>query len=267
MKVAGKTVIVTGAASGIGLGLATRFKAEGATVVMSDVNESELARAATALSCPFLACDVADEAAVERLVARAEGEHGPVELYCSNAGYAQFGRYDARFIGAAPNAHWEACWAINVMAHVYAARALVPRMVRRGRGYFLITSSAAGLLSQPGNPAYAVTKHAAIAFAESLAIAHRDQGIGVSVLAPQAVDTPMLREADQSLAAADGVMSTEELAGRVVEGLCRERFLILPHPEVGTYFKRKADDYERWLAGMVKLNRRLHGPADAAGAA
>src|SRR5581483_3809249 len=185
-------------------------------------------------------CDVAVEADIARLVAETEDRFGPIGLFCSNAGIARMDPDPGNAAGA-DDAAWAQSWAVNVMAHVYAARALVPRMKARGGGY------------------YATTKHAALGFAECLAIAHRDDGIKVSVLCPQGVDTDMLRGIPPGAERIDGVISPEAVADAVVEGLAAERFLILPHPQVLGYLRGKAEDYDRWLAGMARLRRKLRG--------
>jgi len=256
MEIKDKIIVITGAASGIGKALATRFKAEGAQqIVAVDLNEAGANTTAEELGCVAMAADVSREADIIRVIERTEADVGPIDLFCSNAGVG---------LGAdlqSPNAEWQTSWDVNVMAHLYAARHLVPRMVPRGGGYFLNTASAAGLLNQIGVAAYGVTKHAAIGFGEWLAITHGHEGIKVSLLCPQAVRTPMT-ESDStatSAAAQDGMMEPEVLADFVVEGLREESFLILPHPEVVEYMRRKTADYDRWISGMNRMHRRLTG--------
>jgi NAD(P)-dependent dehydrogenase (short-subunit alcohol dehydrogenase family) len=201
-----------------------------------------------------VSCDVADEAQVVALVAAAEKEFGPVDLFCANAGIASGAGLDA------DDAAWARSWSVNVMSHVYAARAVVPSMLARGGGYLLTTCSAAGLLTAAGDAPYTATKHAAVAFAEWLSITYGDAGLKVSALCPQGVHTAMMRDglaADNDaakLVAASGAMITaEEVAEAVVAGLAAERFLILPHAEVGTFLRHKGDDPDRWLAGMRRF--------------
>ena len=258
MELEGKVVVVTGAASGIGRALAVRFHAEGAQqVVAVDIAEEGAQATAQSIGGIAMTADVSREEDVIRVIERTEKEEGPIGLFCSNAG-----------IGAGPelasdNLEWQRSWDVNVMAHVYAARHLVPRMVERGGGYFLNTSSAAGLLNQIGGAAYGVTKHAAVGFGEWLALTYADRGIGVSLLCPQAVRTAMTTgeaaESSSSVAAAsgDGMMEPDELAAIVVEGLREERFLILTHPEVLNYMQRKAGDYDRWIKGMNRLQQKI----------
>lgn len=256
MKLQGKVVVITGGGSGIGKALAERFHADGAAgIVVADLDGAAAEATAKSVGGVAIRADVAVEADVQKVVARAEERFGRVDLVCSNAGVSV---RDPDFNNAtsASNDTWMLGWNINVMAHVYAARAALPGMIARGEGYFLHTVSAAGLLSQPGSPAYATTKHAAVGFAESLAITHKSQGIGVSILCPQAVDTPMIRGARGSQAV-DGVMSPADVAACVVEGLEQETFLILPHPQVLTYMQRKTGDYDRWIGGMVRLRDRI----------
>ncbi|GGC66841.1 SDR family oxidoreductase [Chelatococcus reniformis] len=256
MKIAGKVIVVTGGADGIGRALAERFLKEGAkAVVIADIDKPKVEGVGGAIGTTAFGCDVSKEEEVIALIDKTEALHGPIDLFCSNAGIGDFTGSDPNFVGAAGNGVWQRSWDVNVMAHVYAARALVPRMVARGGGYFLNTASAAGLLSQIGSAVYATTKHAAVGFAEILAITHRDQGIRVSVLAPQAVDTPMLRAGGEGPQHVDGVLTPAQLAEVVVDGLDKETFLILPHPQVAGYMKKKTDNYDRWIGGMAKFRR------------
>ena len=252
MKLEGKCVVVTGGASGIGAALARRFAAEHARgVVVADVQDAALRAVAEEIDGAAVHCDVTDEAQVRMLVDTAEERYGPIDLFCSNAGIVLPGGEDSS------DRDWERSLGVNVMAHVYAARALVPRMIERGGGYLLHTASAAGLLTQIGSATYSVTKHAALAFAEWLAITYGEQGLTVSVLAPQAVNTAMTAGIpDGGVAGVDGMLEPEAVASAVVEGLDAESFLILPHPEVLEYFRRKAADYDRWIRGMQRLQGR-----------
>ncbi|MGZ3402345.1 MAG: SDR family oxidoreductase, partial [Phenylobacterium sp.] len=197
--------------------------------------------------------DVSKEADIVALIETVEKDHGPIDLFCSNAGIGVGGGAET------PDADWQRIWDINVMAHVWAARHLVPRMAARGGGYLLNTASAAGLLSQIGSAPYAVTKHAAVGLAEWLSITHGDQGIKVSVLCPQAVRTAMTANNPDGVASIDGMMEPEVLAESVVRGIEAEEFLILPHAEVLQYMRNKTENYGRWLGGMRKLNRRFAG--------
>ncbi|HEV2185601.1 MAG TPA: SDR family oxidoreductase, partial [Stellaceae bacterium] len=242
-----KVVVVTGAAQGIGAALCARFAQEGAKAVIgADIKPGP----------SIVPCDVSREDDIVRLIDDTEARHGPIDLFCSNAGIAVLDP-DWDNPASAANDGWERSWAVNVMAHVYAARHLVPRMSARGGGYFLNTVSAAGLLSQIGSGPYSATKHAALGFAENLAINGRDRGIKVSVLCPQGVDTPLLRGITRGVPDRDGVLTPAQVADAVVAGLDAECFLILPHPEVTTYMQRKAADYDRWLAGMARLRRGM----------
>jgi len=252
MKLEGKCVVVTGGASGIGAALARRFAAEHARgVVVADVQDAALRAVAEEIDGAAVHCDVTDEAQVRMLVDTAEERYGPIDLFCSNAGIVLPGGEDSS------DRDWERSLGVNVMAHVYAARALVPRMIERGGGYLLHTASAAGLLTQIGSATYSVTKHAAVAFAEWLAITYGEQGLTVSVLAPQAVNTAMTAGIpDGGVAGVDGMLEPEAVASAVVEGLEAASFLILPHPEVLEYFRRKAADYDRWIRGMQRLQGR-----------
>lgn len=258
MKVEGKIVVVTGGASGIGKAMVERFRREGAAgLVVADLNGDGAAEVAASVGGVGLKCDVSREADVQALVQAAEARYGRIDLFCSNAGVSV---RDPHLDNAAsaPDEAWALGWGVNVMAHIYAARACLPAMIARGEGYFLNTVSAAGLLSQIGSAVYSTTKHAAVGFAESLAITQRNHGIKVSILCPQAVDTPMLGGARGSQSV-DGVLSPEQVAESVVAGLERESFLILPHEQVVTYMQRKASDYDRWIGGMARLRDRVMG--------
>jgi NAD(P)-dependent dehydrogenase (short-subunit alcohol dehydrogenase family) len=258
MRIEGKHVVVTGGASGIGRALARRFAAEGARgVVVADLDGSGCATVAAEVKGLSVPTDVANEGAMHELVRRAEQAFGPVDLFCSNAGIAITGGVETG------DADWERIWKINVMSHVYGARAVLPSMLARGEGYLLQTASAAGLLNQIGSAPYGVTKHAAVGLAEWLAITYGDRGIRVSVLCPQAVRTAMtdagaaIGDAGLDAARVDGMIEPEDVAAAAIEGLARESFLILPHAEVLTYVRRKADDYDRWIAGMQRFQQRL----------
>jgi NAD(P)-dependent dehydrogenase (short-subunit alcohol dehydrogenase family) len=264
MQVAGKVVVVTGGGSGIGRALAERFHAEGARhVSVADLNEAGAQHTATSVGGMAFRCDVACEADIQRLVRETEAEAGPIDLFCSNAGVISS---DPDFDNAAsaPDAVWALGWGVHVMAHVYAARAVLPGMIARGNGWLLNTVSAAGLLSQIGSAVYSTTKHAAIGFSESLAIAHKDHGIGVSVLCPQGVHTAMTAGGFFAGADVDGVITAEAVADAAMAGLRAEKFLILPHPNVADYMKLKSDNYERWIGGMAKLRRRIAAARAAA---
>jgi NAD(P)-dependent dehydrogenase (short-subunit alcohol dehydrogenase family) len=255
MNLSDRVVVVTGGASGIGRALARRFADEGARgVVVADLDGAGAQAVATEIGALGVACDVTDESQVVDLVARASDAFGSIDLFCANAGVA---------IGtdeATPDPVWDLALAVNVRAHVYAARALLPEWLERGEGHFLATASAAGLLTQIGSAPYAVSKHAAVAFAEWLSITYGDRGIRVSCLCPMGVRTPMTESdhlATDVVAAAGAMLEPEDVAAAVVEGLRDERFLILPHPEVMTFLRRKVDDHERWLAGMRRLQARV----------
>lgn len=254
MDVAGKIVVVTGAASGIGKALAERFHREGAAgLVVADMNGPGAEAVAKSVGGVGLHADVTREGDIQHVVRTAEQEFGRIDLFCSNAGISR-GDPDIDNPGSPPNEHWDLAWGVNVMAHVYAARHALPGMIARKSGWFLNTVSAAGLLSQIGSAVYSTSKHAAIGFGEHLAIATKENGIGVSLLCPQAVDTPMLGGAAGSQNV-DGVLSPDDVADAVVKGLAAETFLILPHPQVTTYMQRKTGDYDRWIRGMVRLRR------------
>jgi NAD(P)-dependent dehydrogenase (short-subunit alcohol dehydrogenase family) len=252
MTLRDKVIVVTGGGNGIGRALSRRFKAEGAkAVIVADMNAATARQVAEEIGGTAITCDVSREADVVALVNAAIGQHGGIDLFCSNAGIAVNGDEHT------PDAEWARCWDVNVMAHVYAARAVIPHMLERGSGYLLQTVSAAGLLTHPQSATYAVTKHASLAFAEWLSMTYGDRGIVVSALCPQGVKTDMLRRADaegtRRSFLLDSALEPEQVADDVVKGLEAERFLILPHPEVAEFVRRKASDHDRWLRGMRRL--------------
>lgn len=254
MDIRGKVVVVTGGASGIGRALCERFAREGARAVVVVDRQSAAHQVAETIGGLALQADVGVEAELETAVQTTLERYDAIDLLCSNAGIGGVpGGVEV------PDGEWQNIWQINVMAHIYAARAVLPSMLARGSGYLLQTASAAGLLTQIGSAPYSVTKHAAVALAEWLAITYGDRGIKVSCLCPQGVRTPMLSDAGNlargMLDAA--AIAPEAVADAVIEGLAAERFLILPHREVAEYFTRKASDYDRWLNGMRRLQRAV----------
>lgn len=257
MQIKNKVAVVTGAASGIGKALCQRFAAEGASaIVVSDINREGVEQVAAEIavnteSLPVVT-NVGEEDQVNALVEASLVKFGHIDLMCSNAGIFTPGGEEV------PTDEWQNIWDINVMSHVFAARAVLPHMLERGKGYLLNTASAAGLLSQIGSAPYAVTKHAAVGLAEWLSITYGDRGIKVSVLCPQAVRTAMTANTrNGGVAGVDGMLEPDQLADTVIETLAEERFLVLPHPEVLTYMQRKTSDYDRWLSGMRKLQARF----------
>ena len=252
MELKDRIVVVTGAASGIGAGLARKFKEEGAkAVVCADLNLAGAETVADEIGGDAVQVNVAREDDIRALVEKVEAEIGPIDLFCSNAGILMAGGAEV------PNEDWQRIWDINVMAHVWAARHVVPRMIARGGGYLLNTASAAGLLNQVGSAPYGVTKHAAVGLAEWLALTHGDDGIRVSVLCPQAVRSEMTRGHEDGVASQDGMLEPEAVAQACVDAIRAETFLVLPHAEVLDYMRNKAQNYDRWIGGMKKLNRRF----------
>ena len=258
MDVAGKVVVVTGGANGIGQALCETFHRAGAAkVVVADLDHARAEAVAKVVDGAAFQCAVAQENDIRNLIEETERRFGPIGLFCSNAGIG--GGFDpmAENVAGSSDEPWARSWAIHVMAHVYAARHLVPRMKARGGGYFLNTISAAGLLSQVGSAAYSTTKHAAVGFAESLAIAHKAHGIRVSILCPQGVETNMLRGLPKGPQSGDGNLSAEQVAQDALDGIAQETFLILPHPQVLGYMRKKTENYDRWIGGMAKIQAKM----------
>src|SRR5664279_1009622 len=258
MQVAGKIVVVTGGANGIGRALCEALHRAGAAkVVVADLDLAGAQAVAAAGDRVAFQCDVGREKDIVHVIEETERRFGPIALFCSNAGIG--GGFDplSENAGGSSDEPFARSWAIHVMAHVYAARHLIPRMKARGGGYFLNTISAAGLLSQVGSPAYSTAKHAAVGFAENLAISHKADGIRVSILCPQGVDTNMLRSIPKGPQSGDGDLSPEQVAQDALKGIEQETFLILPHPQVLGYMRKKTENYDRWIAGMAKIQARM----------
>lgn len=258
MEVRDGIMVVTGGASGIGRALARAFHAEGARhVVVADRDEAGALAVAKEIDGTGVGIDVANEQAVRNLVETTNRDVGPIDLFMSNAGYATWGGLESS------NEEINHMWQVHVMSHIYAARAVLPSMIDRGRGYIMSTASAAGLLTQVGSLAYSLTKHAAVSLAEWISITHGHQGIGVSVLCPQAVETNIAENSPSpnnnqgvGIASGDGVLSPEYVAEACLECIREERFWVLPHPEVVEYVRRKANDIDRWLYGMRRFQAR-----------
>lgn len=250
MDIQNRIVVVTGAAGGIGKALAIRLSQAGASkVICADLDQQGAEATAAEINGAAYQVNVASEEQIKSLIETVENDHGPIDLFCSNAGIMVPGGPEAS------NDDWQKIWDINVMAHVYAARHLAPRMIERGHGYFLNTASAAGLLSQVGSAPYSVTKHAAVALAEWLAFTYADHGIKVSVLCPQAVRSAMTKGHEEGVASLDGMLEPEPVADACIKTIEEETFLVLPHANVLEYFRNKAENYDRWIGGMKKLNR------------
>lgn len=272
MELTDQVVVITGGGSGIGEALAAQSVARGARkVIVADLNGGQATRVAREIGGDALQIDVADESAYASAIKDIEDKYGPIGLFCSNAGFVTSGGLED------PNADMDKMWQVHVMAHVTAARSVVPGMIANGGGHLLQTASAAGLLSQIGSMAYSVTKHAAVALAEWLSITHDHQGIGVSVLCPQAVRTNIIVNSPDRItdpdnegfgvAAGDGILEPTDVANMSLDAVEQRRFWVLPHAEVAEYHKRKATDVERWLSGMRRFQGQLFGdqplPGDA----
>jgi NAD(P)-dependent dehydrogenase (short-subunit alcohol dehydrogenase family) len=252
-SVAGAGIVVTGAGSGIGAALARRFAAAGGRVVVNDIDAASAAQVASSCGATAIVADAASESGIASLLAGARERLGEVDVYCANAGIVRPGGPEA------PDSDWDDCWQVNVMAHVRAARALLPGWLERGSGHLICTVSAAGLLTMPGTAPYSVTKHAALAFAEWLAVTYAHRGLTVQAVCPQGVRTGMLDGSDPVAEKVLGktVITPEAVADAVLAGIADGRFLILPHPEVAGYYAGRAAQTDRWLSGMNRLQQQL----------
>lgn len=263
MKLKGKVAVVTGGANGIGAELCRRFATEGAEAVLVLDLEADNAKViadeiSTTTKSEAFSCDVSDEAALTGILADIEARYGRIDVMFSNAGVGSADGEGGIAGDGATSDVWQRCWNINVMAHVYAARQVLPGMIERGEGYVCSTASAAGVLNQIGSSVYGTTKHAAVGFAESVAIEHGGEGVHVSVLCPQAVATRMIASVeDGGVQGGDGIATVEQVADSVVEAMDEEKFMILPHEEVLIYMQRKTSDYDRWIKGMQRLKAKF----------
>ncbi|MEM7018023.1 MAG: SDR family oxidoreductase [Pseudomonadota bacterium] len=256
MDIKNRIAVVTGGASGIGRALCQRFAQDGAKAVVAvDLNLEGAQETATGIGdvATAMQANVGKEEDIQRVIEETEKNIGPIDIFCGNAGIGIGGGAEV------PNDKWQLIWDVNVMAHIFAARHLIPKMLERGGGYFLNTASAAGLLNQIGSAPYGVTKHAAVSFAEWIAITYGDKGVGVSVLCPQAVRTGMTAGTDGGVAGLDGMLEPEVVAAACLQAIEEEKFLVLPHPEVLEYMQRKTADYDRWIGGMQRLRRKISG--------
>ncbi len=254
MDVADKIVVITGAGSGIGAAIAHRMSAAGARVVVTDRDLTAAQKTAAACEAVAYSCDVGEEKNIQYLIERVTEEVGAIDVFVSNAG---FGKGDPSHAASASDEMWDLNWRIHVMAHVWAARALLPGMLDRGSGYFMNVCSAAGLLNQIGDAAYSATKHAAVSFAESLAITHGYEGIGVSVVCPQYVATPLIGLSDADVKDHDALKTADEVAVAAMTGIGNDQFLILPHEKVAQYTALRSGDHDRWITGMQKLRKHV----------
>ena len=251
-----KSIAVTGAGApnGIGAAIAKMFHENGAKVAISDIKAPETV--ANQLGVTGYSCDVTDETALNQFIQSAEKANGPIDIFISNAGVG-FSDYPAGHAGGADNKAWELSWQVNMMANVYAARALLPGWIERGSGRFVITASAAGLLNQIGSASYSATKHAAVGYAEAMAIAHKDHGVGVHCICPQYVATNMTKGQKFAEESKDGLLQPADVANALKLAIEKNQFMVLSHPVVGEYFKAKALDYQRYIEGMAKLKAKI----------
>ena len=250
MEITNKVIVVTGGAGGIGLAIAKEFIKEGPKIViLVDISFKNFNFKDKKILCEQ--CDVTNESSIQNLIDKINLDFGLIDIFCSNAGILSLGSEQSS------NEDWSKNWNLHVMSHVFAAKKLLPDMLRRGSGYFVNTASAAGLLSHIDSITYSTTKHAAIGLAEWLAITYGKQGIGVSILCPQAVETAMTKGREKEVSALDGMMKPEDVAIDVINAIKDEVFLISPHDEVVGYFQNKANNYSRWIGGMQKLRQTL----------
>ncbi|MFK7957871.1 MAG: SDR family oxidoreductase [Lysobacterales bacterium] len=269
MEIKDKVAVVTGGGRGIGRALCRALSTAGAAhVAVADLDLANAEAVANDIGGSAHGVDVADESQILTLIDDVTAQHGEIDLYISNAGVGELPP-DLQNGASQSNGVWERCWSVNVMAHVYASRALIPQMVKRGDGYLVNVASAAGILSQIGDAAYSSTKHAAVGLAESLAISHGDDGIKVSVVCPQYVATALIGfdEDTQELTPdgiashdSDNILSAEQAAAIIMQGMADETFMIVPHPEVIQYLQHKAGNYGQWIGGMRKLRRTISQP-------
>jgi NAD(P)-dependent dehydrogenase (short-subunit alcohol dehydrogenase family) len=255
MNLNNKIVVVTGGAGGIGAALCRALANKGAKVVVSDLNLEAAQLVATGISGLAIECDVSSESEIQNLISQTETQLGAIDLFVSNAG---FGVGEPDHAASASNDVWQKNWQLHVMSHVWASRALLPKMIERGEGYLVNTASAAGLLVQIADAAYSATKHAAVSFAESLAIGHADDGIKVSVICPQYVNTNILAVPDEARGKQlQGVITPESCADTIVRGIEEETFMILTHPEVADFYRNRANDPSRWIKGMRRYRAAM----------
>jgi NAD(P)-dependent dehydrogenase (short-subunit alcohol dehydrogenase family) len=262
MKIKDSVIVVTGGANGIGMEMAFAAARRGAKAIAIVDLEGDKAKIicdeviARGSQSKAYGVDVSNEGQIEAMIADVETSFGDIDLFCSNAGVG-FTDGPEWLSSSCSNENWQTCWDVNVMSHVFAARALLPKMIKRGHGYFLNTASAAGLLNQIGDASYSATKAAAVAFSENLSITHKEDGIGVSVLCPQGVKTRLIEAIDSRSVASDGLLEANDVAEMSLDAVEREEFLILPHESVKKYMLHKATDRERWLDSMRKFRTWL----------